>query len=121
MLDYDRFSRNDIVGSVKVPLHILRLDSPTSTEEVWGEIERERKPPEQIQEVLLSLSYLPSAERLTVQILKARNLFPPQVMIIFNLHNFIYLYIYFNNFITYILIIIERIFIFQFFSLIFNS
>ncbi|CAD1472592.1 unnamed protein product, partial [Heterotrigona itama] len=78
VLDYDRFSRNDIVGSVKVPLNILRLDSPTSTEEVWGEIERERKPPEQIQEVLLSLSYLPSAERLTVQILKARNLFPPQ-------------------------------------------
>ncbi|KAK1135964.1 hypothetical protein K0M31_000535 [Melipona bicolor] len=78
VLDYDRFSRNDIVGSVKVPLHILRLDSPTSSEEVWGEIERERKPPEQIQEVLLSLSYLPSAERLTVQILKARNLFPPQ-------------------------------------------
>ncbi|XP_017892804.1 synaptotagmin-5 isoform X2 [Ceratina calcarata] len=78
VLDYDRFSRNDVVGSVKVPLHILRLDSPTSTEEVWGEIERERKPPEQIQEVLLSLSYLPSAERLTVLILKARNLFPPQ-------------------------------------------
>ncbi|XP_050583214.1 synaptotagmin-5-like isoform X2 [Bombus affinis] len=78
VLDYDRFSRNDIVGSVKVPLNILRLDSPTSTEEVWGDIERERKPPEQIQEVLLSLSYLPSAERLTVQILKARNLFPPQ-------------------------------------------
>lgn len=79
VLDYDRFSRNDVVGSVKVPLHILCLDSPTSTEEVWGEIERERKPPEEIQEVLLSLSYLPSAERLTVQILEARNLFPPQV------------------------------------------
>ncbi|CAL7936423.1 unnamed protein product [Xylocopa violacea] len=78
VLDNDRFCRNDIVGSVKVPLHILRLDSPTSTEEVWGEIERERKPSEQIQEVLLSLSYLPSAERLTVLILRARNLFPPQ-------------------------------------------
>lgn len=79
VLDYDRFSRNDIVGSVKVPLHILRLDSATSTEEVWGEIERERKPPEQIQEVLLSLSYLPSAGRLKVVVLKARNLFPLQV------------------------------------------
>ncbi|KZC07551.1 Synaptotagmin-C [Dufourea novaeangliae] len=78
VLDYDRFSRNDVVGSVKVPLHILRLDSPSSTEEIWGEIERERKPPEQIQEVLLSLSYLPSAERLKVVIVKARNLFPPQ-------------------------------------------
>ncbi|XP_076641260.1 synaptotagmin beta [Halictus rubicundus] len=78
VLDYDRFSRNDVVGSVKVPLHILRLDSPSSTEEVWGPIERERKPPEQIQEVLLSLSYLPSAERLKVVVVKARNLFPPQ-------------------------------------------
>lgn len=97
MLDYDRFSRNDIVGSVKVPLHILRLDSPTSTEEVWGEIERERKPPEQIQEVLLSLSYLPSAERLTVQILKARNLFPPQVIIINFQFAQLYLPVYINN------------------------
>ncbi|XP_076394089.1 synaptotagmin beta isoform X3 [Megachile rotundata] len=78
VLDHDRFSRNDIVGLVKVPLHLLQLDSPTSTEEVWGDIERERKPPEQIQEVLLSLSYLPSAEELTVLIQKARNLFPPQ-------------------------------------------
>ncbi|XP_078048097.1 synaptotagmin beta isoform X2 [Augochlora pura] len=78
VLDYDRFSRNDVVGSVKVPLHLLRLDSHSSTEEVWGQIERERKPPEQIQEVLLSLSYLPSAERLKVIIVQARNLFPPQ-------------------------------------------
>jgi hypothetical protein len=31
-----------------------------------------------MQEVLLSLSYLPSAERLTVVLLKARNLFLPQ-------------------------------------------
>jgi hypothetical protein len=30
-----------------------------------------------MQEVLLSLSYLPSAERLTVVMLKARNLFRP--------------------------------------------
>lgn len=36
------------------------------------------QPPEELQEVLLSLSYLPSAERLTVVLLKARNLFRPQ-------------------------------------------
>jgi hypothetical protein len=36
------------------------------------------QPPEEMQEVLLSLSYLPSAERLTVVLLKARNLFLPQ-------------------------------------------
>nr|XP_050860857.1 synaptotagmin-6 isoform X2 [Vespula vulgaris]XP_050860858.1 synaptotagmin-6 isoform X2 [Vespula vulgaris] len=78
VFDYDRFSRNDIVGSVRVAMDSLELPSTSSSIEVWGEIEREKKPPEEIQEVLLSLSYLPSAERLTVVILKARNLFPSQ-------------------------------------------
>ncbi|KAL2714579.1 synaptotagmin-C isoform X1 [Vespula squamosa] len=78
VFDYDRFSRNDIVGSVRVAMNSLELPSTSSSIEVWGEIEREKKPPEEIQEVLLSLSYLPSAERLTVIILKARNLFPSQ-------------------------------------------
>ncbi|KAI4484076.1 hypothetical protein M0804_007532 [Polistes exclamans] len=78
VFDYDRFSRNDIVGSVRIAIDSLELPPTSSAIEVWGEIERERKPPEEIQEVLLSLSYLPSAERLTVVILKARNLFPSQ-------------------------------------------
>lgn len=50
----------------------------TSSIEVWGEITKNKKPPEEMQEILLSLSYLPSAERLTVVLLKARNLFLPQ-------------------------------------------
>ncbi|XP_018362250.1 PREDICTED: synaptotagmin-5 [Trachymyrmex cornetzi] len=75
VFDYDRFSRNDMVGSVRVAMDSLELVSSTSSIEVWGEITRERKPPEEIQEVLVSLSYLPSAERLTVLMMKARNLF----------------------------------------------
>ncbi|XP_011870494.1 PREDICTED: synaptotagmin-5 isoform X1 [Vollenhovia emeryi] len=78
VFDYDRFSRNDVVGSVRVAMDSLELASSTSSVEVWGEIARERKPPEEIQEVLVSLSYLPSAERLTVLMMKARNLFPQQ-------------------------------------------
>lgn len=78
VFDYDRFSRNDVVGSVRVAMDSLELVSSTSSIEVWGEITRERKPPEEIQEVLVSLSYLPSAERLTVLMMKARNLFPQQ-------------------------------------------
>lgn len=46
--------------------------------EIWGDITKSKKPREDLQEVLLSLSYLPSAERLTVVLLKARNLFLPQ-------------------------------------------
>ncbi|KAH0956452.1 hypothetical protein HN011_000606 [Eciton burchellii] len=78
VFDYDRFSRNDVVGSVKVVMDTVQLVSSTSSVEVWSEIERDRKPPEEIQEVLVSLSYLPSAERLTVLMMKARNLFPQQ-------------------------------------------
>ncbi|XP_032675703.1 synaptotagmin-5 isoform X1 [Odontomachus brunneus] len=78
VFDYDRFSRNDVVGSLRVAMDGLEPVSSTSWTDVWGEIARERKPPEEIQEVLVSLSYLPSAERLTVLIMKARNLFPQQ-------------------------------------------
>ncbi|XP_011304547.1 synaptotagmin-6 isoform X1 [Fopius arisanus] len=78
VFDYDRYSRNDVVGSVRIAMEELELDSSSSSIEIWGEIAGEKKPPEEIQEVLLSLSYLPSAERLTVLILKARNLFSPQ-------------------------------------------
>lgn len=75
VFDYDRFSRNDIIGEVRMTMDEFDV---TSSIEVWGEITKNKKPPEELQEVLLSLSYLPSAERLTVVMLKARNLFLPQ-------------------------------------------
>ncbi|XP_047112001.1 synaptotagmin-5, partial [Schistocerca piceifrons] len=74
VFDYDRFSRNDVIGEVRMSMEDLDV---TSSVEVWGEISKHKKPPEELQEVLLSLSYLPSAERLTVVLLKARNLFLP--------------------------------------------
>lgn len=49
-----------------------------SSIEIWGDITKTKKPREEFQELLISLSYLPSAERLTVVVLKARNLFLPQ-------------------------------------------
>ncbi|RZF44926.1 hypothetical protein LSTR_LSTR013116 [Laodelphax striatellus] len=75
VFDYDRYSRNNVVGEVQI--HMYELDV-TSSVEVWSEITKHKKPPEETQEILLSLSYLPSAERLTVVLLKARNLFLPQ-------------------------------------------
>lgn len=75
MFDYDRFSRNDVIGEVRMSMDEFDV---TSSIEVWGEITKNKKPPEELQEVLLSLSYLPSAERLTVVLIKARNLFLPQ-------------------------------------------
>lgn len=74
VFDYDKFSRNDMVGEVRLALRDVDV---TSELEVWSSIKRNKKPPGENQELLLSLSYLPSAERLTVVVLKARNLVAP--------------------------------------------
>ncbi|XP_030745719.1 synaptotagmin-1 [Sitophilus oryzae] len=75
VFDYDRFSRNDIIGEVSMVL--ADYDFANSIE-IWGEITKNKKPPEELQELLVSLNYLPSAERLTLSVVKARNLFLPQ-------------------------------------------
>ncbi|XP_013383094.1 synaptotagmin-6-like [Lingula anatina] len=69
--DYDKFSRNDIIGEVSV--HLDSIDVSTSVE-VWCDIERYSEVTSNLGELLLSLSYLPTAERLTVVVLKATNL-----------------------------------------------
>ncbi|XP_066145550.1 synaptotagmin-5 isoform X2 [Euwallacea fornicatus] len=74
VFDYDKYSRNDIIGEVSMPLR--DFDCAQSIE-IWGEITKGKKPPEELQEILISLMYLPSAERLTLNLLKARNLFVP--------------------------------------------
>lgn len=73
VFDYDRLSRNDVTGEVRVQL--ADVDVTTETE-VWCDIERTEKAQRDWPELLLSLSYLPSAGRLTVVILKAANLVP---------------------------------------------
>nr|CAD7201534.1 unnamed protein product [Timema douglasi] len=83
-----------VVNPTRNGIHVAHLEvlgdtyTRTKTRRIWkerGDVEREGigtlledAPPEELQEVLLSLSYLPSAERLTVVLLKARNLFLPQ-------------------------------------------
>jgi synaptotagmin-6 len=42
--------------------------------EIWGDVVRGKKPLEDRPEILLSLNYLPQAERLTVVVMKAKNL-----------------------------------------------
>ncbi|CAH2007996.1 unnamed protein product [Acanthoscelides obtectus] len=65
VFDYDRFSRNDIIG--EVTMNLSDVDIANSIE-IWGEIARTKKPKEDIQEVLISLSYLPSAEHPFVKV-----------------------------------------------------
>lgn len=42
--------------------------------QIWGDLIRLKKPPEDRPELLISLTYLPQAERLTFNIMKAKNL-----------------------------------------------
>ncbi|CAL8107262.1 unnamed protein product [Orchesella dallaii] len=74
VFDYDRYSRNDVVGQVSMRLEDFIV---TSNLEIWAEVVKSKTPSGERQEVLVSLSYLPSAERLTVVLLKARNLYSP--------------------------------------------
>ncbi|XP_037821747.1 synaptotagmin-C [Lucilia sericata] len=71
VLDYDRYSHNDIIGEVRISIDELDLSKSV---EIWGDLLRTKKPPEDRPELLCSLNYLPQAERLTVVIMKAKNL-----------------------------------------------
>ncbi|XP_064544810.1 synaptotagmin-11 isoform X1 [Drosophila montana] len=71
VLDYDRYSHNDIIGEVRISVNGLDLSKSV---EIWGDLLRTKKPKEDRPELLCSLNYLPQAERLTIVIMKARNL-----------------------------------------------
>lgn len=71
VLDYDRYSHNDVIGELRIRMSELELSKST---EIWGDLIRVKKPQEDRPELLLSLNYLPQAERLTVVVMKAKNL-----------------------------------------------
>ncbi|XP_006816178.1 synaptotagmin-6-like [Saccoglossus kowalevskii] len=69
--DFDKYSRHDVIGEVVLPLagmelskeQVLWMDFNESIQEYRGEM-------------LLSLSYLPTSERLSIVVMKAKNLQP---------------------------------------------
>jgi len=71
--DFDRFSRHDIIGEVRVPMN--SVDLGTVTEE-WRDLvsadnDAEK---EKLGDICFSLRYVPTAGKLTVVILEAKNL-----------------------------------------------
>lgn len=71
VLDCDRYSHNDVMGEVRINIDDMDLSKSV---EIWADMLRTKKPPEDRPELLLSLNYLPQAERLTIVIMKAKNL-----------------------------------------------
>ncbi|CAL1527192.1 unnamed protein product [Lymnaea stagnalis] len=71
--DFDRFSRHDAIGTVKVK-DILGEGSLTKETFFVRDIYASQQEKADIGEVMLSLCYLPTAGRLTLTVVKARNL-----------------------------------------------
>ncbi|CAM2107507.1 synaptotagmin-2 isoform X1 [Lepidochelys kempii] len=70
--DFDRFSKHDIIGEVKVPMNTVDLGQPI---EEWRDLQGgEKEEPEKLGDICISLRYVPTAGKLTVCILEAKNL-----------------------------------------------
>ncbi|XP_056273199.1 synaptotagmin-1b [Pseudoliparis swirei] len=70
--DFDRFSKHDAIGAVKIPMS--SVDFSQSLQE-WRDLQKaEKEESERLGDICLSLRYVPSAGKLTVVILEAKNL-----------------------------------------------
>ncbi|XP_026085792.1 synaptotagmin-7 isoform X3 [Carassius auratus] len=71
VLDYDRFSRNDPIGEVSIPLNKVELGQLKT---FWKDLKTCSDGSGSRGDLLLSLCYNPTANTITVNIIKARNL-----------------------------------------------
>ncbi|XP_078453393.1 synaptotagmin-9-like [Lampetra planeri] len=71
--DFDRFSRHDIIGTVLVD-NLLEATDHSRETSIWRDIEFSSTEKVDLGELMFSLCYLPTAGRLTLTVIKARNL-----------------------------------------------
>ncbi|XP_069760467.1 synaptotagmin-1a isoform X2 [Narcine bancroftii] len=69
--DFDRFSKHDVIGEVKVPMNTVDFGHVT---EEWRDLQGAEKEEEKLGDICFSLRYVPTAGKLTVVILEAKNL-----------------------------------------------
>jgi len=71
IFDFDRFSKHDQIGEVKIPLNTVDL---AQTIEEWRDLTSVEESSSQLGDICFSLRYVPTAGKLTVVILEAKNL-----------------------------------------------
>ncbi|XP_051925390.1 synaptotagmin Vb isoform X1 [Hippocampus zosterae] len=71
VFDFDRFSKHDMIGDIKIPMNSVDLGQPIQQ---WRDLESTEKEEEKLGDVCISLRYVPTAGKLTVNIMEAKNL-----------------------------------------------
>ncbi|XP_048871850.1 synaptotagmin-1-like [Brienomyrus brachyistius] len=72
VFDFDRFSKHDIIGEIKIPMNSVDLGQPLQE---WRDLESgEKEEQEKLGDICISLRYVPTAGKLTVNIMEAKNL-----------------------------------------------
>ncbi|MEQ2227164.1 Arf guanine nucleotide exchange factor syt1 [Ilyodon furcidens] len=70
--DFDRFSKHDAIGAIKIPMS--SVDFSQSVQE-WRDLQKaEKEESERLGDICLSLRFVPTAGKLTVVVLEAKNL-----------------------------------------------
>nr|XP_023846308.1 synaptotagmin-6 [Salvelinus alpinus] len=73
VFDFDRFSRHDMIGEVVVDNLVETSDLSRETD-IWRDIQYATTESVDLGEIMFSLCYLPTAGRLTLTVIKCRNL-----------------------------------------------
>uniref|UniRef100_A0A3B5L3F7 C2 domain-containing protein n=1 Tax=Xiphophorus couchianus TaxID=32473 RepID=A0A3B5L3F7_9TELE len=71
VFDFDRFSKHDMIGEIKIPMNSVDLGQPMQQ---WRDLESGEKEEEKLGDICISLRYVPTAGKLTVNIMEAKNL-----------------------------------------------
>lgn len=71
VFDFDRFSKHDMIGEIKIPMNSVDLGQPLQQ---WRDLESGEKEEEKLGDICISLRYVPTAGKLTVNIMEAKNL-----------------------------------------------
>ncbi|XP_061079353.1 synaptotagmin Va [Conger conger] len=72
VFDFDRFSKHDVIGQVKIPMSSVDLARPMHE---WRDLQSaDKEQQERLGDVCISLRYVPTAGKLTVNVMEAKNL-----------------------------------------------